>query len=117
MAPLAFYLREAGVEVEAYDARFTEPLRSKLAEAGIEVLSEAHPKIEPDCVIHSSAIPAEASRVATWIEKETPIYRRGEFLGRRGKPWKDHHHGYAGLGVVASRFSLLLFGRRALRER
>ena len=82
MAPLAFYLREAGVEVEAYDARFTEPLRSKLAEAGIEVLSEAHPKIEPDCVIHSSAIPAEASRVATWIEKETPIYRRGEFLAK-----------------------------------
>jgi len=82
MAPLAFYLREAGVEVEAYDARFTEPLRSKLAEAGIEVLSEAHPKIEPDCVIHSSAIPAEASRVANWIEKKTPIYRRGEFLAK-----------------------------------
>ena len=51
MAPLAFYLRGAGIQVEAYDDRFAEPLRSRLLGEGIEVLGEPMPTDEPDCVI------------------------------------------------------------------
>jgi len=40
MAPLALYLRGAGVRVEAYDDRFTEPVRSSLVEQGVHILDE-----------------------------------------------------------------------------
>ena len=47
MAPLAFYLRGAGIQVEAYDDRFTEPLRTRLLGEGIEVLGEPIPRANP----------------------------------------------------------------------
>jgi UDP-N-acetylmuramate--alanine ligase len=82
MAPLALYLQGAGIQVEAYDDRFSEPLRSQLIAEGIEVLSEPIPGSDPDCVIRSSAIPEDGSQVAPWIKKGIPIYRRGDFLAK-----------------------------------
>ena len=38
MAPLALYLQGTGIQVEAYDDRFREPLRTNLEQAGIHVL-------------------------------------------------------------------------------
>ena len=37
MAPLALYLRGAGVRVEAFDHQFREPLRTKLEESGVRI--------------------------------------------------------------------------------
>lgn len=82
MAPLALYLQGAGIQVEAYDDRFSEPLRSRLLGEGIEVLGEPIPTGEPDCVIRSSAVPEDGPQVAPWIKKGIPVYRRGEFLSR-----------------------------------
>ncbi len=82
MAPLALYLQGAGVQVEAYDDRFSEPLRSQLIEGGVDVLGEPTPRGEPDCVIRSSAVPPEGPQVNPWLKKGIPIYRRGEFLSR-----------------------------------
>ena len=82
MAPLAFYLRGAGIQVEAYDDRFTEPLRTRLLGEGIEVLGEPIPTGEPDCVIRSSAVSEESSQVSHWIKKGIPVFRRGEFLAK-----------------------------------
>ena len=82
MAPLALYLQGSGIQVEAYDDRFREPLRSHLEDAGITVLSEATPSQKPDCVIRSSAIPLNSKLVKNWLDLEIPVYRRGEFLAR-----------------------------------
>ena len=82
MAPLALYLKGSGLQVEAYDDRFREPLRSHLEEAGITVLSEPTPSKKPDCVIRSSAIPLNSKLVKNWLDLEIPVYRRGEFLAR-----------------------------------
>ena len=82
MAPLALYLKGSGLQVEAYDDRFREPLRSHLEEAGIKVLSEPTPSKKPDCVIRSSAIPLNSKLVENWLDLEIPVYRRGEFLAR-----------------------------------
>jgi UDP-N-acetylmuramate--alanine ligase len=82
MAPLALYLQGAGIQVEAYDDRFREPLRSHLEDAGIEVLSEPNPLVKPDCVVRSSAIPLDSKLVRNWKAIETPVYQRGEFLAR-----------------------------------
>ena len=82
MAPLALYLQGAGIQVEAYDDRFREPLRSHLVDAGIEVLSEPTPLVKPDCVVRSSAIPLDSKLVRNWQAMETPVYQRGEFLAR-----------------------------------
>ena len=44
MAPLAHYLSGAGVQVEAHDNRFTEPVRSELLKCGVEILEEPIPR-------------------------------------------------------------------------
>jgi len=82
MAPLALYLQGAGIQVEAYDDRFTEPLRSRLLGEGVEILGEPIPTDEPDCVIRSSAVSADGAQVSPWIKKGIPVYRRGEFLAK-----------------------------------
>ena len=82
MAPLALYLQGAGIQVEAYDDRFAEPLRSRLLGEGIEILGEPIPTSEPDCVIRSSAVPEEGPQVSPWLKKGIPVYRRGEFLAK-----------------------------------
>jgi len=82
MAPLALYLHGAGVQVEAYDDRFREPLRSHLQSAGIDVLSEPTPLNKPDCIIRSSAIPLNNKGVQGWVAQNIPVYQRGEFLAR-----------------------------------
>jgi UDP-N-acetylenolpyruvoylglucosamine reductase len=82
MAPLALYLQGAGIQVEAYDDRFREPLRSNLEQSGVQVLSEPTPLENPDCVIRSSAIPEGSKLVQPWVAKKIPVFRRGEFLAR-----------------------------------
>ncbi len=82
MAPLALYLQGAGIQVEAYDDRFREPLRSHLEEAGIRVLSEPTPLEKPDCIVRSSAISLDSKLVKNWTAVGTPVYQRGEFLAR-----------------------------------
>ena len=82
MAPLALYLQGAGIQVEAYDDRFREPLRSSLEQSGVQVLSEPTPLENPDCVIRSSAIPEGSKLVQPWLAKKIPVFRRGEFLAR-----------------------------------
>ena len=82
MAPLALYLQGAGIQVEAYDDRFSEPMRSQLITEGIEVLGEPIPTSNPDCVIHSSAIPEEDPKVLCWSKKGVSVYRRGDFLAK-----------------------------------
>ena len=52
MAPLAFFLRGAGVEVEAFGDYFREPLRTQMSDAGIDVLLEPVPHKKPDYVVH-----------------------------------------------------------------
>ena len=64
MAPLAFYLRSSGVEVEAFDDYFREPLRTQMQDAGIKVLMEPVPLQKPDCVIRSSAISPSDARLS-----------------------------------------------------
>ncbi|MBT3666341.1 MAG: UDP-N-acetylmuramate dehydrogenase [Opitutae bacterium] len=80
MAPLALYLQGAGIQVEAYDDRFREPLRSNLENAGIHVLCDPTPLENPDCVIRTSAIPQDSKLVKPWLTLEVPVFRRGEFL-------------------------------------
>ena len=80
MAPLGLYLQGAGVQVEAYDDRFCEPVRTNLANAGIHVLSEPIPLQNPDCVIRSSAIPQDSKLVKPWLTLDVPVLRRGECL-------------------------------------
>ena len=66
MAPLAFYLSGAGVEVEAFDDYFREPLRTQMEEAGVKVLLEPVPLKKPDCVIRSSAINPTDGRLSSF---------------------------------------------------
>ncbi len=82
MAPLALYLQGAGIQVEAYDDRFSEPMRSQLIAEGIEVLGEPIPTSNPDCVIRSSAIPEEDPKVLSWSKKGVSVCRRGDFLAK-----------------------------------
>ena len=82
MAPLALYLKEAGVRVEAYDDNFKEPLRSQLSEAGIRILSDPLPEKEPDCIIRSSAIPEDSDVLNPWRDQAIPVFRRGDFLAQ-----------------------------------
>ena len=127
MAPLAFYLRGAGIQVEAYDDRFTEPLRTRLLGEGIEVLGEPMPTGEPDCVIRSSAVSEESSQVSHWIKKGIPVLPpwriSGEVHGsqknscHRRKSREDDHYGDAGMGLGSGRFSMFLLDRRLLSGR
>jgi len=80
MAPLALYLRGAGVRVEAFDHQFREPLRTKLEESGVRILHEPEPHLKPDCVIRSSAIAGDEPVVAAWEASGIPVYKRGDFL-------------------------------------
>ena len=73
MAPLALYLQGAGIQVEAYDDRFAEPLRSRLLGEGIEVLGEPMPTGEPDCVIRSSAVAEAGSQATPGSRKASPF--------------------------------------------
>jgi UDP-N-acetylmuramate--alanine ligase len=82
MAPLALYLRGAGVRVEAYDDCFTEPGKSYLKEQGVHVLDELNPIKVPDCIVHSSAIPKENEFLIQFENSEIPIFRRGDFLAK-----------------------------------
>jgi len=82
MAPLAFYLKGAGVRVEAFDDHFREPLRSQMEEAGIVILDEPEPIVLPECVIHSSAINQSNDRVKKWEKLGIPVYRRGSFIAQ-----------------------------------
>ena len=61
MAPLAMYLKSAGVRVEAFDDNFKEPLRTELSQAGIHTLYDPIPVKKPDCIIRSSAIPDDCA--------------------------------------------------------
>ena len=63
MVPLALYLRGAGVRVEAFDDRFTEPLRSHLIDQGVKVLDELNPIKTPECIVYSSAISRDDDRL------------------------------------------------------
>ena len=69
MAPLAHYLRGAGIRVEAFDDQFIEPVRSQLLESGVEILDEAVPRRIPDCIIHSSAINPENESLQPFVKK------------------------------------------------
>lgn len=82
MAPLAHYLRGAGIRVEAFDDQFIEPVRSQLLESGVEILDEAVPRRIPDCIIHSSAIYPENESLQPFVKKQVPIFRRGDFVAR-----------------------------------
>jgi len=82
MAPLALYLKEAGVRVEAFDDNFKEPLRSQLSEVGIRILSDPLPEKMPDCIIRSSAIPEDSEVLKPWRDQAIPIFRRGDFLAQ-----------------------------------
>ena len=82
MAPLALYLQGAGIQVTAYDDNFREPLRSQLANSGVQVLGEAIPPETPDCVIRSSAVPEGSEVVRPWLDRKIPVFRRGEFISR-----------------------------------
>lgn len=82
MAPLALYLRGAGVRVEAYDDHFCEPLRSHLIDHGVKVLDELNPSKKPDCIVHSSAIKHDDPRLNKFRNLEIPFYRRGDFLAK-----------------------------------
>jgi len=82
MAPLALYLRGAGVRVEAYDDCFTEPGKSYLKEQGVHVLDELNPIKMPDCIVHSSAIQKDNDFLLQFENSEIPIYRRGDFLAK-----------------------------------
>ena len=80
MVPLALYLRGAGVRVEAFDDQFHEPIRSHLIEHGVKLLDELSPIKEPDCIVHSSAINHDESRLKKLKLSGIPFYRRGEFV-------------------------------------
>ena len=88
MAPLAFYLRGAGMEVEAFDDHFREPLRSQMVDAGVEVLLEPVPRRQPDYVIRSSAIIPADPRLSSFRLSGTPIYKRGDFLAEYAQKYK-----------------------------
>ncbi|MDA7757027.1 UDP-N-acetylmuramate dehydrogenase [Opitutales bacterium] len=88
MAPLAFYLRGAGVEVEAFDDYFREPLRTQMQDAGIKVLMEPVPIQTPDCVIRSSAIGTTDSRLSSFRSKSIEIFKRGDFLAKYSNQFK-----------------------------
>ena len=77
MAPLALYLKGAGIHIEAYDDCFKEPLRSILVNDGIRVLSEPNPIEKPDCVIRSSAIPEDSNLVSPWISQKHSRLSKG----------------------------------------
>jgi UDP-N-acetylmuramate--alanine ligase len=80
MVPLALYLRGAGVRVEAFDDRFTEPLRSHLIDQGVKVLDELNPIKTPECIVYSSAISRDDDRLNKFKKDGLPLYRRGDFL-------------------------------------
>lgn len=82
MAPLALYLRGRGVEVEAFDDSFREPVRSLLEQAGVRLLSEPVPSCRPAALVRSSAVDEDREAIATWRERGVPIFRRGEFLAK-----------------------------------
>jgi len=82
MAPLAMYLKSAGVRVEAFDDNFKEPLRTELSRAGIHTLYDPIPLKDPDCIIRSSAIPEDCALLAPFKNSGIPIYRRGDFLAQ-----------------------------------
>ena len=88
MAPLAFYLRGAGVDVEAFDDHFREPLRSKMVAAGVEVLLEPVPVKNPDYIIRSSAISPLDPRLSSFRVPASAIYKRGDFLAEYAKKYK-----------------------------
>ena len=88
MAPLAFYLSGAGVEVEAFDDYFREPLRTQMEEAGVKVLLEPVPLKKPDCVIRSSAINPTDGRLSSFRSASVKIYKRGDFLAEYSKNFK-----------------------------
>ena len=120
MAPLALYLRGAGVRVEAFDHKFREPLRTELENAGVKILHEPEAILTPDCVVRSSAIPADDPMVSEWVNADVPVYKRGEFLsslfsrkrviavvGSHGKNKCCWAHC---LGSRAFKLSMLIFG-------
>lgn len=82
MAPLALYLRGAGVRVEAHDDCFTEPLCGQLIDHGIKVIDELSPIKEPECIVHSSAIDPNDKRLKKFKDLGIPFYRRGDFLAK-----------------------------------
>ena len=79
MVPLALYLRGAGVRVEAFDDRFTEPLRSHLIDHGVKVLDELNPIKNPECIVYSSAISRDDDRLNKFKDDGVPLFRR-DFL-------------------------------------
>ena len=87
MAPLAFYLCGAGVEVEAFDDHFREPLRTQMEDAGVKVLLEPVPLKKPDYVIRSSAINPSDKRLSSF-HSSVKMYKRGDFLAEYSKKFK-----------------------------
>ncbi len=82
MAPLAMYLQGAGVDVEAFDDSFREPVRSLLEQSGVRILSEPVPSFRPDVVVRSSAIAENLPVLDQWKEQGVPVLRRGDFLAK-----------------------------------
>ena len=82
MAPLAMYLHGAGVDVEAFDDSFREPVRSLLERSGVRILSEPVPSFRPDVVVRSSAIAESLPALDQWKEQGVPVLRRGDFLAK-----------------------------------
>jgi UDP-N-acetylmuramate--alanine ligase len=80
MAPLAMYLDGAGVDVEAFDDSFREPVRSLLEKSGVRIRSEPVPSFRPDVVVRSSAIAEDLPALDQWKEQGIPVLRRGDFL-------------------------------------
>ena len=87
MAPLAFFLRGAGVEVEAFDDYFREPLRSQMLEAGVEVLLEPVPHKKPDYIV--IRVPSTDRIKTSWFHgTSSKIYKRGDFAENKSlKRW------------------------------
>jgi UDP-N-acetylmuramate-alanine ligase len=77
MAPLALYLRGAGVRVEAFDDRFSEPIRSHLLSFGVKIIDELNPIKVPDCIVHSSAVSKDDSRLTKFQKMGIPSLSKG----------------------------------------
>jgi UDP-N-acetylmuramate--alanine ligase len=82
MAPLALYLQGGGVEVEAFDDSFREPVRSMLETSGVRILSEPVPSFRPDLVVRSSAVAEDLPVLDQWKAQGVPVLRRGDFLAK-----------------------------------
>ena len=99
MAPLAFFLRGAGVEVEAFDDYFREPLRSQMFDWGGGFARPVPHKTGLYCSFECHQ--PIGLRLSLFHGTSSKIYKQGDFLAEYSKvlkrwplwkPWKDYDH-------------------------